>query len=121
MAENDTTALDLVLEKVYQEVGYDFREYNRGERNLRLWSATCTRSDESYLVNSDSRQMVSFSYFDLVSTKTLPFTNLDCIFCCNILIYLQKQLQEKVLGLVEEITGEKRNDVRNCQYSGGRR
>ena len=59
-----------------------------------------TRNDEGYVVNSNVRQMVSFSYFDLVSTKPPPFTNLDCVFCCNILIYLQKQLQERVLGIV---------------------
>jgi chemotaxis methyl-accepting protein methylase len=59
-----------------------------------------TSNGEGYGVNSNIRQMVSFSYFDLVSTKPPPFTNLDCVFCCNILIYLQKQLQERVLGMV---------------------
>ena len=59
-----------------------------------------TRSDEGHVVNADIRQMVNFSHFDLVSTETPPFTNLDCVFCCNILIYLQKQLQEKVLGML---------------------
>jgi chemotaxis methyl-accepting protein methylase len=44
--------------------------------------------------------MVSFSYFNLVATTPPPFTPLDCVFCCNILIYLQRQLQEKVLNLV---------------------
>jgi chemotaxis methyl-accepting protein methylase len=44
--------------------------------------------------------MVDFSYFDLVSTEPPPFVNLDCIFCCNILIYLQKRLQERVLGML---------------------
>jgi len=59
-----------------------------------------TRNDEGYVANSNIRQMVSFSYFDLVSTNPSPFANLDCVFCCNILIYLQRQLQEKVLGMV---------------------
>jgi chemotaxis methyl-accepting protein methylase len=59
-----------------------------------------TRNDESYVTNSNIRQMVSFSYFDLTSTKPPPFANLDCVFCCNILIYLQRQLQKKVLGMV---------------------
>ncbi len=59
-----------------------------------------THQGEGYAVNSDIRQMVNFSYFDLVSTDTPPFMNLDCIFCCNILIYLQKQLQERVLGML---------------------
>jgi chemotaxis methyl-accepting protein methylase len=59
-----------------------------------------TSNDEGYVANSNIRQMVSFSYFDLVSTKPPPFANLDCVFCCNILIYLRKQLQERVLGIV---------------------
>jgi two-component system CheB/CheR fusion protein len=59
-----------------------------------------SHNGEGYVVNSNIRQMVSFSHFDLVSTKPPPFANLDCIFCCNILIYLQRQLQEQVLGMV---------------------
>jgi len=55
---------------------------------------------ESYEVRDDIRQMVSFSYFDLTSTIRLPFLNLDCIFCCNVLIYLQTQLQERVLEML---------------------
>lgn len=39
--------------------------------------------------------MVNFSYFDLVSTTAPSFTSLDCVFYCNILVYLQKQLQER--------------------------
>jgi len=58
-----------------------------------------TSYDKGYVVNSNIRQMVSFSYFDLTSIIQ-PFVNLDCIFCCNILIYLQSQLQEKVLGML---------------------
>ena len=53
-----------------------------------------------YTVDSTIRNMVKFSYFDLVSTRTPPFVNLDCVFCCNVLIYLKKQLQEKVLGML---------------------
>ncbi len=235
VAEDDTTALDSLLEKVYRDTGYDFREYKRGtvtrrlerrlhdtgaktyldymefldthpeeyhkladdltikvsgffrsqysfqqvarlvlpelvaykrkqgERRLRLWSAACargeelysiaillaeflrnqrqdldisiyatdisrqalqeaqagvyspkdvdgltstilenyfTRYDKGYVVNSNVRQMVSFSYFDLTSAIRQPFVNLDCIFCCNVLIYLQSQLQERVLGML---------------------
>ena len=51
-----------------------------------------------YHVKADIRQMVSFSCFDLTSTTQLPFMGLDCIFCCNVLIYLQKQLQERLLN-----------------------
>ncbi len=237
ITESDTTALDLLLEKVYREGGYDFREYKRGtvtrrlerrlhatgartylgylrfldahpeeyqklvedltikasgffrspytfqqlartvlpeleaykrkqrEQNLRIWSTACARGEEPYSiailldeflehqrqdfdisihatdisqqaleeaqagvysakdvenlpqaiqesyftghgedyeVKPDIRQMVIFSYFDLASTIRLPFLflNLDCIFCCNVLIYLQKTLQERVLTML---------------------
>lgn len=59
-----------------------------------------TRYDKSYVVSSNIKQMVSFSYFDLISTIRQPFVNLDCIFCCNVLIYLQEQLQERVLSML---------------------
>jgi chemotaxis methyl-accepting protein methylase len=59
-----------------------------------------SRNGEGYVVNSNIRRMVSFFHFDLVSTPTPPFTTLDCVFCCNILIYLQRQLQERVLSMV---------------------
>ena len=58
------------------------------------------RRGEDYEVRADIRQMVSFSYFDLTSTIRQPFVNLDCIFCCNVLIYLQSQLQERVLSML---------------------
>jgi len=59
-----------------------------------------TRYDKGYVVSSNIKQMVSFSYFDLTSPTRQPFVNLDCIFCCNVLIYLQSQLQERVLSML---------------------
>jgi len=59
-----------------------------------------TRYDKGYVVNSNIKQMVNFSYFDLTSTIRQPFMDVDCIFCCNALIYLQKALQERVLGML---------------------
>ena len=59
-----------------------------------------TRYDKGYVAKTDIRQMLSFSYFDLTSTMKRPFVNLDCIFCCNVLIYLQSQLQERVLSML---------------------
>ena len=59
-----------------------------------------THSGECYEVTADIRRMLRFSYFDLASTTKPPFLNLDCIFCCNVLIYLRKTLQERVLGML---------------------
>jgi len=57
-----------------------------------------TRCAKGYVVSNNIRQMVRFSYFDLTLPTRQPFVNLDCIFCCNVLIYLQSQLQERVLS-----------------------
>ncbi len=62
-----------------------------------------TPNGECYEVRDNIRQMVSFSYFDLASTTKPPFLNLDCIFCCNVLIYLQEQLQERVLNMLYDL------------------
>ena len=134
ITESNTTALDLLLEKVYRDRRHDFRGYKRGTVTRRLERRLRATGVKTYLeymrfldthpeeyerladdrtikvsgfirspytfqqvvklvlpeVDSNLRQMVNFSYFDLVSTKTPPFMNLDCIFCCNILIYLQR-------------------------------
>jgi len=59
-----------------------------------------TRQGAGYTVDSRIKQMVKCSRFNLVSNTNPPFVNLDCIFCRNVLIYLQKQLQERVLGML---------------------
>ncbi len=56
--------------------------------------------NDSYTVKPDIKQMVNPSYFDLASPAKPPFMGIDCIFCCNVLIYLQTQLQERVLGML---------------------
>ena len=58
------------------------------------------RRDKDYEIRADIRNTVSFSYFDLTSTDRPPYLGMDGIFCCNVLIYLQRQLQERVLNLL---------------------
>ncbi len=55
---------------------------------------------EDYEVRADIRQMVEFLRFDLTSTERPPFREIDCVFCCNVLIYWQKPLQERVLNML---------------------
>ena len=55
---------------------------------------------EGYEVRAGIRQMVEFLCFDLTSTERPPFREIDCVFCCNVLIYWQKSLQERVLGML---------------------
>jgi len=58
------------------------------------------QTDGHYEVRADIKQMLHFSYFDLTSIARPPFMNLDLIFCCNVLIYLQKHLQKRVLDML---------------------
>ncbi len=55
---------------------------------------------EKFEVRADIKKMVNFSRFNLTSTTRPPFTEVDCVFCCNVLIYWQKQLQEWVLAML---------------------
>jgi two-component system CheB/CheR fusion protein len=55
---------------------------------------------ESYRVRNNIRRMLRFSHFDLTSTPKPPFLNLDCVFCCNVLIYLGDRLQERVMSML---------------------
>jgi two-component system CheB/CheR fusion protein len=56
--------------------------------------------NDSYAVRADIKQTVNLSYFDLASPAKPPFTDVDCIFCCNVLIYLKTHLQERVLSML---------------------
>jgi two-component system, chemotaxis family, CheB/CheR fusion protein len=55
---------------------------------------------QGYKLNSGILDMVKFSHFDLVPGGQPPFVNLDAVFCCNVLIYFQRPLQEKVLNML---------------------
>ena len=57
-----------------------------------------TQHGKGYLVTPDIRKLVDFAHFDLTSAAPLPVKNPDCIFCCNVLIYWQRELQAEVLG-----------------------
>jgi len=56
-----------------------------------------TRTDDVYRINTDIREMVVFAQHNIVMHP--PFTNLDIISCRNLLIYMDLELQRKLLGL----------------------
>lgn len=53
--------------------------------------------DGRYKVNSDLRKMVVFAPHNLASDA--PFTKLDLVCCRNLLIYLQPDLQDRIISL----------------------
>jgi two-component system CheB/CheR fusion protein len=56
-----------------------------------------TPNDGTYRINADIREMIVFAEQSIV--KDPPFSHLDLISCRNVLIYLQAELQQKILNL----------------------
>jgi len=55
-----------------------------------------TRSGGSYVVSDLPRSLVHFRYHDIISSNTLG--GMDLIQCKNLLIYFEKELQERVVN-----------------------
>lgn len=55
------------------------------------------KEDQGYRVQRGLRDLVVFSLHDLLSDA--PFSRMDLISCCNVLIYLRPEVQQQVLGL----------------------
>ena len=53
--------------------------------------------DENYRVNTEIREMVVFAQHNIIMHP--PFTKLDILTCRNLLIYMDPELQKKILGL----------------------
>jgi len=56
-----------------------------------------TATDEGYRVNTEIREMVVFAKHNIILHP--PFTKIDILTCRNLLIYMDAELQKKLLGL----------------------
>ncbi len=56
-----------------------------------------TATDEGYRVKAEIREMVVFAKHNIISHP--PFTKIDILSCRNLLIYMDVELQKKLLGL----------------------
>jgi len=56
-----------------------------------------TINESSYTINNSVRDMVVFAPHSVI--KDPPFTKLDFLFCRNLLIYLESELQKKLMDL----------------------
>ncbi len=56
-----------------------------------------TKTDGGYMVNTEIREMVVFANHNIIMHP--PFTKLDLLSCRNLLIYMDSELQNKILGL----------------------
>jgi len=55
------------------------------------------KTEEGYRINTEIREMVVFAKHNIIMHA--PFTKLDIISCRNMLIYMDPELQKKILGL----------------------
>jgi len=56
-----------------------------------------TKTEEGYRINTEIREMVVFAKHNVILHP--PFTKIDILTCRNLLIYLDSELQKKLLGL----------------------
>lgn len=56
-----------------------------------------SQSDDGYRVNSEIREMVVFAQHNIIMHP--PFTKIDILSCRNLLIYMDPELQRKLLGM----------------------
>ncbi|MBN1926129.1 MAG: PAS domain-containing protein [Prolixibacteraceae bacterium] len=56
-----------------------------------------TQTDDGYRINTEIRENIVFAQHNIIMHP--PFTNIDIISCRNLLIYLDPELQKKLLGL----------------------
>ena len=56
-----------------------------------------TKNEYSYSINNSIREMVVFAPHDVI--KDPPFTKLDFLLCRNLLIYMESELQKKLMNL----------------------
>ncbi len=55
------------------------------------------KTDDGYRINTEIRENIVFAQHNIIMHA--PFTNIDIISCRNLLIYLDPELQKKLLGL----------------------
>jgi two-component system CheB/CheR fusion protein len=55
------------------------------------------KSDDTYRINAEIREMVVFAQHNIIMHP--PFTKIDILSCRNLLIYMDSDLQKKILGL----------------------
>jgi two-component system CheB/CheR fusion protein len=56
-----------------------------------------TKTEDGYRVNTEIREMIVFAQHNIIMHP--PFTKIDILSCRNLLIYLDTELQEKLIGL----------------------
>jgi len=115
--DNNPTELNKAKEGIFNSSSMNKVTLKRVNHNF-------SREEESYILSPRLKELVDFSYFDLLSdTKSCPepsiYGNFDLVMCSNLLFYYKPALRSKILDKVENtmapgaflVTGETERDI----------
>lgn len=74
-----------------------FTENIATDVSSRRLSRFFTKAEDGYIINTEIREMIVFAQHNIIMHP--PFTNIDILSCRNLMIYLDPELQRKLLGL----------------------
>jgi two-component system, chemotaxis family, CheB/CheR fusion protein len=86
----DNEAIEIARKGVFPE---SITEYVSPERLQRFF----LKIDDGYFINTEIREKVVFAQHNIIMHP--PFTKIDILSCRNLLIYLEPELQKKMIGL----------------------
>jgi len=86
----DNDAIEIARKGIFSE---SITEYVSPERLKRFFLKT----DEGYFINTEIREKVVFAQHNIIMHP--PFTKIDILSCRNLLIYMEPELQKKMIGL----------------------
>ena len=88
-------ATDIDRDAIHYAAAGVYPESVAADLSPRYLARYFTKKNDSFQISRTIREMVVFAQHNLI--KDPPFTNIDLISCRNVLIYLQPNLQRKVL------------------------
>jgi two-component system, chemotaxis family, CheB/CheR fusion protein len=83
----------------------DFARIGRYPRGIQAYVSAerlerfFVQEDDTYRINKETRETIVFAPHNVI--RDPPFTHVDLLSCRNLLIYLEPELQQQVLGLFE--------------------
>ncbi len=86
----DTDAIDIARKGM-------FAENIAADVSPKRLSRFFIKTDDGYRISTEIREMVIFAQHNIIMHP--PFTNIDILSCRNLLIYVDTELQRKLLGL----------------------
>lgn len=86
----DNEAIEIARKGVFSE---NISEYVSPERLKRFFLKT----EDGYFINTEIREKVVFAQHNVIMHP--PFTKIDILSCRNLLIYMEPELQKKMIGL----------------------